>query len=52
MITTPTPVCVPVEDFKIPYGNVKVFYWPNREIGKPYTLWLGGLPQDEDEHEV
>lgn len=42
----------PVEDFKIPYGNVKVFYWPNREIGKPYTLWLGGLPQDEDEHEV
>ena len=42
----------PVEDFKIPYGNVKVFYWPNREIGKPYTLWLGGLPQDEDEREV
>ena len=42
----------PVEDFKISHGNVKVFYWPNREIGKPYTLWLGGLPQDEDEHEV
>jgi hypothetical protein len=42
----------PVEDFKIPYGNVKVFYWPNRELGKPYTLWLGGLPQDEDEYEV
>jgi|TARA_Y100001949_G_C15960738_1_gene319113 hypothetical protein len=38
----------PVEDFQIPYGNVKVFYWPNREIGKPYTLWHGGLPQDEE----
>ena len=30
----------PVETFHAkPNMNVKIFYWPNKEIGKPYTLY-------------
>jgi len=39
----------PVEDFQISHGNVKVFYWPNRENGKPYTVWAGEVNLHEKE---